>query len=129
MISKILSFVVIYVLVGGVMAGGDNRNMEMELIEPIFNKIVVKSEYNLDTIPLIETSRVVRETVSDSSVILVVHEACKNRLNLPNVNIKRFEQALASGILYNTGPIDEMGTLFSPERWEDYFTCVENNQE
>ncbi len=126
MISKILSFAIIFVLVGGVIAGGDDR--DMGLIEPIFNKIVVKSEYNLDTMTLIETSRVVEQTVADSSVILVVHEACKNRLNLPNVNIKRFEQALAGGILYNTGPIDEMGILFSPERWEDYFTCVENHQ-
>ncbi|WP_041191882.1 hypothetical protein [Candidatus Vesicomyidisocius calyptogenae] len=126
MISKILSFAIIFVLVGDVIAGGDDR--DMGLIEPIFNKIVVKSEYNLDTMTLIETSSVVEQTVADSSVILVVHEACKNKLNLLNVNIKRFEQALASDILYNTGPIDEMGTLFSPERWEDYFICVENHQ-
>ncbi|WP_190600633.1 hypothetical protein [Candidatus Vesicomyidisocius sp. SY067_SCS001] len=127
MISKILSFAIIFILVGGVIAGGDGHNIG--LIEPIFNKIVVNSEYNLDTMPLIETSRVVgQQTVVDSSGVLVVHEACKNRFNLPNDNIKRFEQALASGILYNTGPIDEIGTLFSPNRWEDYFICIENYQ-
>ncbi|NYT52440.1 MAG: hypothetical protein H0A74_02560 [Candidatus Vesicomyosocius endoextente] len=127
MISKILSFAIIFVLVGGVTAGGDDS--DIGLIEPIFNKIVVKSEYNLDTMTLIETSRMTgQQTVADSSVILVVHEACRNKLNLPKVNIKRFEQALAGGILYNTGPIDEIGTLFSPKRWEDYFTCVGNHR-
>ena len=41
---------------------------------------------------------------------------------LKEANIKRFNEALASGNLYNTGPIsEEGGTSFSPERWDDYF--------
>jgi len=41
---------------------------------------------------------------------------------LKEVNIKRFNEAVASGNLYNTGPItEEGGTSFSPERWDDFF--------
>jgi hypothetical protein len=41
---------------------------------------------------------------------------------LKEANIKRFNEALASGNLYNTGPIsEEGGTSFSPERWDIYF--------
>ena len=37
------------------------------------------------------------------------------------LNIKRFNEALAAGNLYNTGPITDGGTSFSPERWDEYF--------
>ena len=36
-------------------------------------------------------------------------------------NIKRFNEALAAGNLYNTGPVGESGTSFSPDRWDAYF--------
>jgi len=44
---------------------------------------------------------------------------------LSDDNIARFMDALAGDSVYNTGPIDAMGTLFSPNRWADYYTCVE----
>jgi len=41
---------------------------------------------------------------------------------LKEENIRRFNEAVASGNLYNTGPItEEGGTSFSPERWDDFF--------
>ena len=41
---------------------------------------------------------------------------------LKEENIKRFNEAIASGNLYNTGPkTEEGGTSFSPERWDIYF--------
>ena len=40
---------------------------------------------------------------------------------LDQANLDRFNQAVADGNLYNTGPIGEEGTSFSPERWDDYF--------
>jgi len=41
---------------------------------------------------------------------------------LDNLNLERYNQAIADGNLYNIGPIvDGGGTSFSPERWDDYF--------
>ena len=41
---------------------------------------------------------------------------------LDNLNLERYNQAVADGNLYNIGPIvDGGGTSFSPERWDDYF--------
>jgi len=36
-------------------------------------------------------------------------------------NIKRFNEALSAGNLYNTGPVEDGRTSFSPERWDAYF--------
>ena len=44
----------------------------------------------------------------------------KEQLN--QLNLDRYNQAIADGNLYNIGPIvDGGGTSFSPERWDDYF--------
>jgi len=41
---------------------------------------------------------------------------------LDQLNLDRYNQAVADGNLYNIGPIvDGGGTSFSPERWDDYF--------
>lgn len=126
MLNKTLSFVITCALVGSVMAGGDDRDMGP--VEPIFDKVVV-GEHNPDTMILTNTSKVIGQTTTGASVTIAAHEACKDRLAPSDANIERFKQALASGFLYNTGPIDKMGTLFSPERWADYFICVENHQD
>ncbi len=127
MINKTLSLVITFTLVSSVMAGGDDYDMGP--VEPIFDKIVVKGEHNIDTMTLTNTSKVIGQTTTGIPVTVAAHEACKDRLDLSNTNIERFKQALASGFLYNTGPLDEMGTLFSPKRWKGYFTCVENHQD
>ena len=42
---------------------------------------------------------------------------------LDQLNLDRYNQAIADGNLYNIGPIvDGGGTSFSPERWDDYFS-------
>jgi hypothetical protein len=42
---------------------------------------------------------------------------------LDQLNLDRYNQAVADGNLYNIGPIvDGGGTSFSPERWDDYFS-------
>jgi len=64
-------------------------------------------------------------TPTGIAVTKAAHVACKDRLGLSDDNIARFMDALAGGSVYNTGPIDAMGTLFSPNRWADYYTCVE----
>lgn len=40
---------------------------------------------------------------------------------LKELNKQRFMEALASGDLYNTGPISDEGTGFAPDRWAAYF--------
>jgi len=46
---------------------------------------------------------------------------------LEKLNLERYNQAIANGNLYNTGPIvDDGGTSFAPERWDEYFNKNES---
>ena len=121
MIKNTLSFVAAFALVTSVMAGGDDRDMgpveSFDEIAPIADQTVVG---NQDPQELI-----LGTTPAGIPVTKVAHIACKDKLGLSDDNIARFMDALAGGSVYNTGPIDAMGTLFSPNRWADYYTCVE----
>ena len=121
MMNKTLSFVAAFVLATNAMAGGDDRDAGP--VEPIFDKVVV-TEQAPDTMTLSNTE-VIGQTVSGVPVTAAAHAACEHKLGLSVSNIARFKDALAGGFLYNTGPIDAMGTVFSPKRWADYFSCVE----
>ena len=121
MIKNTLSFVAAFTLATSVMAGGDDRDMgpveSFDEIAPIADQTVVG---NQDPQELI-----LGTTPAGIPVTKVAHIACKDKLGLSDDNIARFMDALAGGSVYNTGPIDAMGTLFSPNRWADYYTCVE----
>ena len=121
MIKNTLSFVAAFALATSVMAGGDDRDMgpveSFDEIAPIADQTVVG---NQDPQELI-----LGTTPAGIPVTEVAHIACKDKLGLSDDNITRFMDALAGGSVYNTGPIDAMGTLFSPNRWVDYYTCVE----
>jgi len=121
MIKNTLSFVAAFALATSVMAGGDDRDMgpveSFDEIAPIADQTVVG---NQDPQELI-----LGTTPAGIPVTKVAHIACKDKLGLSDDNIARFMDALAGGSVYNTGPIDAMGTLFSPNRWADYYTCVE----
>jgi hypothetical protein len=116
-----LSFVAAFALATSVMAGGDDRDVgpveSFDEIAPIADQTVVG---NQDPQEL-----VLGTTPAGIPVTKVAHIACKDKLGLSDDNIARFMDALAGGSVYNTGPIDAMGTLFSPNRWADYYTCVE----
>ena len=120
-----LSFVAAFALATSVMAGGDDRDMGpvesfdeiAPIAEPVADQTVVG---NQDPQEL-----VLGTTPTGIAVTKAAHVACKDRLGLSDDNIARFMDALAGGSVYNTGPIDAMGTLFSPNRWADYYTCVE----
>jgi hypothetical protein len=116
-----LSFVAAFALATSVMAGGDDRDVgpveSFDEIAPIADQTVVG---NQDPQEL-----VLGTTPAGIPVTKVAHIACKDKLGLSDENIARFMDALAGGSVYNTGPIDAMGTLFSPNRWADYYTCVE----
>ena len=121
MIKNTLSFVAAFALATSVMAGGDDRDMgpveSFDEIAPIADQTVVG---NQDPQELI-----LGTTPAGIPVTKVAHIACKDKLGLSDDNIARFMDALAGGSVYNTGPIDAMGTLFSPNRWANYYTCVE----
>lgn len=121
MMKSTLSFVAAFALATSVMAGGDDRDLgpveSFDEIAPTADQTVVG---NQDPQEL-----VLGTTPSGAVVTKAAHVACKDRLGLSDDNIARFVDALATNSVYNTGPIDAMGTLFSPNRWADYYTCVE----
>ncbi|MEO1939444.1 hypothetical protein [Candidatus Thioglobus sp.] len=114
-----LSFVAAFTLATSVMAGGDDRDMgpveSFDSVQPVTEKVVVGNQ-DPNTMTL---------SVGGKTVSVAAHNACKGKLGLSDNNIVRFKDGVAAGNLYNTGPIDAMGTLFSPGRWADYFACVE----
>ncbi len=127
MMNKTLTFAAAITLTTGLIAGGDDRDMgpveALDSMQPVAEKTVI-TEQAPDTMTLSDTSKVIGQTPSGFTVTESAHQACQATLGLSDDNISRFEDALAGGFLFNTGPIDAMGTLFSPERWADYFSCV-----
>jgi glycine betaine/choline ABC-type transport system substrate-binding protein len=116
---KILSScVATLVFTTSVMAGGDPRDFGP-----------VESFDSLDSITISSNEIIEQEVISTTSLGIVIteemHNTCKDKLNLSENNIARFKEALFSGNLYNIGPFDALGTLFSPSRWDNYFDCVE----
>jgi glycine betaine/choline ABC-type transport system substrate-binding protein len=116
---KILSScVATLVFTTSVMAGGDPRDFGP-----------VESFDSLDSITISSNEIIEQEVICTTSLGIVIteemHNTCKDKLNLSENNIARFKEALFSGNLYNIGPFDALGTLFSPSRWDNYFDCVE----
>ena len=124
MMKKTLGFAAVLALTTNLIAGGDDRDTGP--VEPIFDKVVV-TEQAPENMTLTNNQEVIGKTISGVPVTQAAHNACQHTLNLSAANIERFKTALAGGFLYNTGPLDAMGTEFSPERWAEYFDCVENH--
>ena len=128
MMKNTLSFVAAFTLASSVMAGGDDRDLgpveSLDEMMPTADQVVVGNQ-DPQEMTLTDTSKVIGTTPAGVPVTKAAHIACKDRLNLSDDNISRFMSALAGGFVYNTGPVDAMGTLFSPNRWADYYTCVE----
>mgnify|MGYP000604355613 FL=1 len=124
MTIKTLTFVAAITLATGIIAGGDDRDMgpveSFDSMQPVTGKTVI-TEQAPDTMTL---SKVIGKTPSGVAVTQRAHQVCQDKLGLSDSNIAIFKAALAVGTEYNTGPIDAVGTLFSPERWEDYYNCI-----
>ena len=105
-------------LTTGAIAGGDPRDFGP-----------VESFDSLESITIPSEEIVEQEVISKTSSGIIIteetHNTCKSNLNLSESNVARFKEALFSGNLYNIGPFDALGTLFSPSRWDNYFDCVE----
>ena len=104
-----------FIFTTGVMAGGDVRDLGP--VESL-DSITISSEEIIE-------QEVIGKTPSGVLVTELVHNTCKDKLNLSDDNVARFKEALSGGHLYNVGPLDALGTLFSPNRWDKYFDCVE----
>ncbi|MDG2395995.1 hypothetical protein [Candidatus Thioglobus sp.] len=128
MMKNTLTFVAAIALTTSVFAGGDDRDMgpveALDSMQPVAEKTVI-IEQAPDTMTLSDTSKVIGQTPTGFAVTEKAHEACQVTLGLSEDNIARFKDALSGGFLFNIGPVDAMGTLFSPARWADYFSCVE----
>jgi hypothetical protein len=116
---KILSgFAATIIVTTSVMAGGEPRDFGP-----------VESFDSLDSIAISSDEIIEQEVISKTSLGIIIteemHNTCKSTLNLSESNVVRFKGALFSGNLYNIGPFDALGTLFSPSRWDNYFDCVE----
>jgi hypothetical protein len=90
---------------------------------PVAEKVVI-TKHTPDVMMKGKKSDIVGKTPSGFEVTKEAHENCQATLSLSKSNIYKFQGALATGSLFNTGPTNSRGTLFSPERWADYFYCV-----
>ncbi|MDG2353671.1 MAG: hypothetical protein P8L86_02505 [Gammaproteobacteria bacterium] len=116
---KILSgFAATIIVTTSVIAGGDPRDFGPVESFDSFDSITIDSNEIIE-------QEVIGKTDSGIAITEQVHNTCKDKLNLSADNIARFKEALSSGNLYNVGPLDALGTSFSPNRWNNYFDCVE----
>ncbi len=113
--KNILILVGALVLSVSVIAGGDERDRgpveSLDAMAPTTEKSAGNQEPKL--------------TVGGKAVSVRAHIACQGKIGLSESNIAIFKKAQSGGYLYNTGPIESLGTVFSPKRWDAYLDCVE----
>ena len=114
-LKKLSSCAVVLVFTMSAIAGGDPRDFG-----PVesFDSITISSEDIIEQV-------VLGKADSGITITKMAHNTCKVNLKLSDDNIVRFKEALAIGHLYNVGPLNTLGTLFSPHRWDNYLDCVE----
>ena len=84
-----------------------------------------RAEFEAQLAEQARLAEVIATTESGVEITVAAHESCQETLGLSDYNIDKFITSLAAGRLYNEGPQLELGTLFSPHRWDQYFDCVE----
>ena len=122
MIKHTLNFVAAVTLATSVMAGGDDRNKgPVEALE-------------VTTMPSNEVDRPIDSQVSETTksvtrekVTSISQASCQKSLGLSDNNIAIFKNAKNGNYLGNTGPMNSFGTVFSPNRWNSYMSCVNTN--
>ncbi len=132
MMKNRLTFVAAMTLAMGVIAGGDDRDMgpiesleSLEAMTPMtpMTPVAPSSEASVGNQP----TETLKLTVGGKAVSVTAHIVCQDKIGLKESNITIFRRAQAAGNLYNTGPIENSGTEFSPGRWDAYFECVARN--
>jgi hypothetical protein len=99
------------------------KKVVKKVTAPVAEKIVI-TEQAPDVMMKDKKSNIIGKTPSGFKVTEEAHKNCQSTLSLSESNIYKFNGALATGSLFNTGPTNSKGTLFSPERWANYFYCV-----
>ncbi|CAB9539887.1 hypothetical protein [uncultured Gammaproteobacteria bacterium] len=150
MMKHTLNFVVAVTLATGVMAGGDDRDQgpveSLEVVIPSSELLVGNQAPSVtnDKAPSVgiqnplvignqslsinnQTLGTTKLTVGGRMVSVDSHLACQEKLGLSDSNVSVFKKAKVGNYLENTGPIDALGTVFSPNRWSAYFSCVDEN--
>ena len=115
------SCVAALIVTTGAIAGGDPRDFGPVESFDSLDSISISIDEIIEQATIGETAK--GGAVSTDTTLGLV--TGKNKLNLSEDNVARFKEALFSGNLYNIGPFDALGTLFSPSRWDNYFDCVE----
>lgn len=130
MIKNILNLVTALTLSAGVIAGGDDRDTgpveSLEVMMPSVEHAVGNHSPSVKSYQApAPAPKTMKLTVGGKAVSVRAHVACQDKLGLSDSNIAIFKAAKVGGYLYNTGPIESLGTLFSPKRWDSYFTCID----
>ncbi|CAB5504855.1 hypothetical protein THERMOT_2041 [Bathymodiolus thermophilus thioautotrophic gill symbiont] len=149
MMKYTLNFVVAITLATGVMAGGDDRDKgpveSLEVIIPSTELLVGNQAPSVidEQTPFVVSNPLVvgnqslsidsqalgtaKLTVGGRTVSVGSHIACQEKLGLSDDNVTIFRKAKIGDYLYSMGPVDSLGTVFSPNRWSTYFSCVDAN--
>jgi hypothetical protein len=98
------------------------KKVVKKVTAPVAEKVVITEQ--APDVMMKDTSNIIGKTPSGFEVTKEAHANCQATLSLSESNIYKFNGAIATGSLFNTGPTNSRGTLFSPERWADYFYCV-----
>lgn len=73
-----------------------------------------------------KVTKVVKKMPAKAPVKKIAKVSCQKKFGLGDDNVNRFKGALSDHAVYNTGPVDSLGTLFSPNRWANYYTCAKD---
>jgi hypothetical protein len=92
---------------------------------PFADKLVVGYEQEQAVeMQLTSENIIFGKTPTGILVTEMAHTACKDKLNLSAVGIKKFKELLIDRLLYNIESNDNISTSFSPDKQDAYFSCV-----
>ncbi len=137
--KKLLMSIGVLALSASVIAGGDDRDRgPVESLDAIAsptqttgnkatsNKATSnKATSNKATSNKATGNQEQKLSVGGKTVSVRAHIACQDKIGLSESNISIFRKAKSGGYLYNTGPVESFGTVFSPKRWDAYLACVD----
>ncbi len=117
--KKLLMSIGVLALSASVIAGGDDRDRgPVESLDAIASP--TQTTGNQAT-----SNQEQKLSVGGKTVSVRAHIACQDKIGLSESNIAIFKKAKSGGYLYNTGPVESFGTVFSPKRWDAYLACVD----
>ena len=129
MMKKLLMSIGVLALSVSVIAGGDDRDRgPVESLDAIASPTQTtgnKATSNKATSNQATGNQEQKLSVGGKTVSVRAHIACQDKIGLSESNISIFRKAKSGGYLYNTGPVESFGTVFSPKRWDAYLACVD----